>query len=77
MPNSITINSMPFGSSTKVTGFVGANEVITLSNGVGGVWRVSGSACLPGNLAEAASYVECMQRAFARAREHGAPLTAA
>lgn len=71
----ITIKSVPIGVSTKVTGFVGTNEVITLSNSVSGEWRVSGSSCLPGDIGEAAAYLECMQRSFDRAREHGAPIS--
>lgn len=74
MNTEITIKSIPLGEATKVTGFVGTNEVITLSNGVAGQWRVSGSACLPGDIAEASAYVECIQRTFARAREYGAAI---
>jgi hypothetical protein len=74
MPTEITIKSVPLGDSTRVTGFVGTNEVITISNGVAGQWRVSGSSCLPGDIVEASAYLECMQRTFARAREYGAPL---
>jgi hypothetical protein len=75
MTAEITINSVPIGQSTRVTGFVGINEVITLSNSVAGEWRVSGSSCLPGDIGEAAAYLQCMQRSFARAREHGAPIS--
>lgn len=73
MSTQITVKSSPMGAGTKVTGCVGTNEVITLSNVVAGVWHVSGSSCLPGNFDEASAYLECMQRSFARAREHGAP----
>ena len=69
----ITIKSVPIGQSTKVTGFVGTIEVITLSNSVAGEWRVSGSSCLPGDIGEAAAYLECMHRSFVR--EHGAPIS--
>lgn len=71
----ITVKSMPMGQATKVTGFVGTTEVITLSNGVSGAWRVTGSSCLHGDFAEASAYLECMQRSFARAREYGATLS--
>lgn len=72
MPSQIKIVSVPVGMTTRVTGFVGTNEVISLNNGVADVWRVSGRSCLPSDLQEAALYLECMQRCFARAREHGA-----
>lgn len=76
MKHQITIKSTPIGASTKVTGFVDNNEVVSLSNGVSDTWRVSGSSCLPSNLVEAAAYLECMQRAFARAKEYGAEVPA-
>ena len=74
MSHQITIRSEPIGLYRNVTGFVGTNEVISISNGVGWTWHVSSSAILPNDLSEASAYVECMQRTFARACEHGAPI---
>lgn len=74
--NEITIRCIPVGATTSITGVVGDNEVITLSNRVGGRWRVTSSACLPGDIAEAAAYLECMAHTFERARAHGAPVMA-
>lgn len=74
--NEITIRCIPVGATTSITGVVGDNEVITISNRATGQWHVSASACLPVDIAEAAAYLECMARTFERARAHGAPVMA-
>ncbi|MBK6616296.1 hypothetical protein [Ottowia sp.] len=69
----VSIRTEPVGMATRVIGMVGTHEVITLSNSAGGVWTVGSSSCLPTDIQRAGLFIECMQRAHARAREHGAP----
>lgn len=69
----VSVRTEPVGMATRVIGLVGTHEVITLSNSAGGVWTVGSSSCLPTDIHRAALFVDCMQRAYARAREHGAP----
>lgn len=71
--NEIKIEVQQVGRRTEVVGYVGRNEVMSMSGGPEDAWLVGTSSCLPVRADEAVVYVECMVRVLARAREHGAP----
>ena len=73
MKNDIQIKTRPVGMCVSVEGWVGLHEVMSVQSRPDGSWSVGSSSCLPGDPAMALRYLECMNRVFLRAAEHGLP----